>query len=88
MADYTLRQVRCFVATAGGGRVAEVAVQVHEAPQDTLLPDFESGRIMAGRRAQARPTRLIEAFLAFCRGYFADLAGARSRTRVSHSPSG
>jgi len=38
-----------------------------------ILEPSEPGRIVVARLAQARPTRLIEAFLAFCRSYFSEL---------------
>jgi len=39
-----------------------------------ILEPAEPGRIVSARLAQARSTRLIGSFLAFCRSYFAELA--------------
>lgn len=41
-----------------------------------LADDVEPGHIVLARLAQARPTRLVEAFTAHCRAYFAESAGA------------
>ncbi len=40
-----------------------------------LAEDVEPGRIVLARLAQSRPTRLVETFADYCRGYFADGAG-------------
>ena len=41
-----------------------------------LTDRVEPGRVVLARLAQSRPTRLVEAFAAHCRTYFADGAGS------------
>ena len=41
-----------------------------------LADDVEPGRVVLARLGQSRPTRLTEAFVEYCRAYFADGAGA------------
>jgi len=40
-----------------------------------LADDVEPGRVVLARLGQSRPTRLVETFAEYCRGYFADGAG-------------